>query len=1003
MPRYDALGSAIFYRYTCKEDIEKRKLVGNMLRFTLRISLSLIITLFLFACTQSNSPNHLQIENGFGVALVATEPLIKDPVDLEFNERGDAFVLEMPGYPFEDKQSRIVILKDDNEDGAYDRKIVFIENLQLANSFMHYKKGVLVAAPPYLLFVRDDDQDYVSEKVDTLMGGFSTGNLQHNFNGLTLGLDNWIYAANGGNDGVPYWWNDTTTRIDLRGQDFRFNLETKTMERLGESSGGFGFTMDEFGRIFETHNLTHISHLVFPDRYLQGKQLMQEHTLENISDHDENGLARIYPIGEQESRVNHPEQSGYFSGSCGITYYGGGALGEEYNNTVWVADVVLNLIHVDKIKPQGASFTASRVLEKRDFLASTDRAFRPVNMTVGPDGAMYVIDMHRKVIEHPEWIPDEIEKTLDLHAGKDQGRIYRISKEDGKHSFDVRTFKTQEELIKSLSHPNQWVRNTAHRLLVDQPLSKDTIELLKYELTSKHDLARLHALWILSAKNGLDSSALLTALRDRTPALRESALQLKETLLNSPELWNAVISLINDPDARVRMQAVLSISTFPTEKFKEVKNEVLTAIHQSATAQNDIWNIAALTLGAQESASELFATILTGSNSQKVSMELLASLARVSGNDAENILLPLATAPIPNLHKKDIIAQLTAGIKANRGKSLEPFIRPLEESGDAGVLSELAILRSKLSLPPSPEFLKFSRLALRKVLDKSLSDSVRIQQLALIELMPFQEKSAVLYQCLGNTEPLKLQENALRQLSTYQEVTIGQKVVSLWNELSPQTRRYASDLLLYLEIHHDALLTGLENGTINIGEMNFDLERRRQLLWWTDNENTKRRAEKLFNDSGVANRQDAIDKMKPALTLPGAAARGANVFETVCSNCHRYGNRGVEVGPTLTEIGRKSKETLMHDILDPNAAADPNYINHRVELKNGSVHMGIVSSETDQNITIKKMGGESVTLSKADIKSFRSLGTSLMMEGLEASMTSQEMADLLAFLQNRDE
>lgn len=139
--------------------------------------------------------------------------------------------------------------------------------------------------------------------------------------------------------------------------------------------------------------------------------------------------------------------------------------------------------------------------------------------------------------------------------------------------------------------------------------------------------------------------------------------------------------------------------------------------------------------------------------------------------------------------------------------------------------------------------------------------------------------------------------------------------------------------------------------------------------------------------------------MKPSLTLQGSALNGTKVFEMVCANCHVYGKLGKEVGPVLTEIGRKSKETLMHDILDPNAAADPKYINHRLETLDGFVHMGIISSETDQHTTIKKIGGETLTLSKAEIKSLRSLGTSLMMEGLENSMTAQEMADLLAFLQ----
>lgn len=382
------------------------------------------LALSILSCRQSPPiPESFQLETGFTLSRVATEPLIQDPVDLEFNERGEAMVLEMPGYPMEDKQSRLLVLKDQDRDGVFDDATVFAEGLQLANSFIPYQKGALVAAPPYLLFLRDEDQNNVAEKVDTLMGGFSTGNLQHNYNGLTYGLDNWIYAANGGNDGAPYWWSDTTSVMDLRGQDFLFNLETRTLERLGESSGGFGLGMDPYGRLFETHNLTHISTLVFPERYLKGKDFFEKHALENISNHEENGLARIYPIGEQESRVNHPEQSGYFSGSCGITYYGGGAFGEVYENTVWVADVVLNLVHVDKIKPNGASFEAARQLDNRDFLACADRASRPVNMTVGPDGAMYLVDMYRNVIEHPEWIPDDIEKPLDLNAGKDKGRF----------------------------------------------------------------------------------------------------------------------------------------------------------------------------------------------------------------------------------------------------------------------------------------------------------------------------------------------------------------------------------------------------------------------------------------------------------------------------------------------------------------------------------------------------------------------------------------------------
>lgn len=965
--------------------------------------LLLLLVLSAFACQHSATPEGFQIEPGFKLERVAAEPLIKDPVDLEFNERGEAMVLEMPGYPFEDRQSRLLVLQDKNKDGTYDESMVFAENLQLANSFLPYKKGALVAAPPYLLYLHDDDQNNVAERVDTLMGGFSTGNLQHNYNGLTYGLDNWIYAANGGNDGKPYWWGDTSSVIDLRGQDFRFNLETHTLERLGESSGGFGLGMDEYGRLYETHNLTHISTLVFPARYFKGKEHLEKSTLENASNHEENGLARIYPIGEQESRVNHPEQSGYFSGSCGVTYYGGGAFGEEYEHTVWVADVVLNLIHVDKIKPKGASFEAVRHLEKRDLLASSDRAFRPVNMSVGPDGSMYLVDMYRKVIEHPEWIPDDIEKTLDLEAGKDQGRIYRISK--GRSSaFDVAQFKTEIGLVQALLHPNQWVRKTAQRLLMEQKLGQTSLHGLKGLLKDKNPLAKVHALHILAAQGELSGKELAAVLADEEAPIREIALQLAENNLdNDPNLLQAAILLLNDPDQRVRMQAALSLSSLDeaSAAYQNQRAAIIKGLNTAAQKSMDTWNSCAITLAAQGSAADLFAPLVQ--SAQPANSELLATLALSAAQSTEglqSVLQHLAAPKLSSTTRQNILQQLSQELPVLSGTTiLEPALKVLEQPQDLGLISATAALRQKLNLPPSAEFLSLSWSALQKVNDRKLPDSIRVQQLALLALLPYNQKSKVLFACLPNSQPIQLQEEALRQLANYAEPEIGQRLVQMWAELGPHIRKYAGDLLLDREIHHDALLSGLEKGQINIGEMNFDLERRRTLLWWTDNENTKRRAEKLFSDAAVVTRQAAIDKMKPALALKGASAKGAKVFETHCATCHRYGNTGVEVGPVLTEISRKSKATLLHDILDPNAAADPKYISHRLETKDGLSHLGIVAAETDQSVTLLKMGGEKVVLAKKELKSFRSMGTSLMMEGFENAISAQEMGDLLAFLQ----
>lgn len=951
----------------------------------------------------NNTPEGFQIEQGFDLSLVASEPLIKDPVDMDFNERGDAMVLEMPGYPFEDKESRLLILKDKNGDQIYDESVVFAENLQLATSFLPYKKGALVAAPPYLLFVRDDNEDYVMDQVDTLMGGFSTGNLQHNYNGLTYGMDGWIYAANGGNDGRPFWWGDPASRMDLRGQDFKFNLETREMVRLGESSGGFGLAMDKFDRVFETHNLTHISHLVFPDRYKADKPIITGHSLSNVSDHDENGLARIYPIGEQEARVNHPEQSGYFSGSCGITYYGGGAFGQDYDQTIWVADVVLNLIHVDKIKPNGSSFTASRIHEQTDFLASADRSFRPVNMALGPDGSMYVVDMYREVIEHPEWIPDEIEKTLDLDAGKDQGRIYKITKSGSNQKIDFDQFESQKGLISALSHKNQWVRKTAHRLLSDQELSTESVNSLRNELTAGEPLVKIHALYVLDIHQKLDTKMLQKALEEDFPELNEAALILGEDWVEKdPSLKKSMAKLLIHPNPRVRMQAALSFSHLQEKGLQsaEESRALISDLAEAAKMELNDWNVVAITLAADQHSAMLFSDLVNSGFNQGKMLASLAMNSNKSNEDVKLVLDGITSSQLSSLNKRLVLEHLNQNPRMLSGVVLEPFIANLEAEGDLEILPALASFRNTLSLPPSNEFLTYSKSALTDVLNEDLSDSLRLQNLSLLALLPFEDKSDVLYECLTNDKPLSLQEGALRQLSKYRFVEIGQRIVDMWNELSPQTRRYAGDLLLYNESHHDALLTGLENDLINVGEMNFDLERRRMLLAWTEDERTKERARALFSDAGVSNRQEVLDQMKPALTLVGSVPNGKNIFKTICSSCHKYGDLGIEVGPVLTEINRKSKATLLHDILDPNAAADPNYINHRLETKEGIVHVGIVAAETDNSFSILKIGGEQVTINKEDIKSFRSMGSSLMMEGLENSMTHQDMADLLAYLQN---
>ncbi|MEL6924077.1 MAG: PVC-type heme-binding CxxCH protein, partial [Bacteroidota bacterium] len=213
-----------------------------------------LVSIMLSQCTAPEvQPSAFEIHPAFQIELAAAEPLVIDPVDMEFDENGQAYVLEMPGYPLRDEESRIVQLTDQDNDGRFDQRKVFATDLRFATSLLPYDGGVLVAAPPDLLFLKDTDKDGVADQRETLMSGFADDNLQHNFNGLTYGIDNWIYAANGGNGGRPYFIGKEEKKISIRGVDFRFNLKTKVIEIVGASSGGFEIAMDNYGRLFETH------------------------------------------------------------------------------------------------------------------------------------------------------------------------------------------------------------------------------------------------------------------------------------------------------------------------------------------------------------------------------------------------------------------------------------------------------------------------------------------------------------------------------------------------------------------------------------------------------------------------------------------------------------------------------------------------------------------------------------------------------------------------------
>lgn len=979
----------------------------------------------------------IELHPAFEVRRVAMEPVVRDPVDLQFDERGRAFVIEMGGYPFASEveaeyPGKLVLIEDTDQDGVYDRRVVFADRFRYANSILPYRGGWLVASPPDLLFVQDTDGDDRADVRRRLVSGFSVGNAQHNFNGLIHGLDNMVYAGNGGNSGEIYWPERPGEKFPLLHRDMKFDLEGRRMEFFGRTTTGFAIAMDDWGHIFTTHNIRHVNHLVFPNRYLDPHPQLSPRTNPDISDHKTGNLDRAYPIGKQEARLNHPEQSGYFSCSCGITCYTGGAFPPEFDNNLFVADSVMNLIHRDVPRPDGPGFLAGRAREKVEFLASEDRHSRPVNLRVGPDGALYVVDMYRPVIEHPEWIPDELEKDMDLYAGTNQGRVYRVAPKGGL-AWRQPDFRRDDlaGVVRYLGDPNKWWRDTAQRLLVwwNDPRSVPLLQKLARE--TDNPKTRLHALWTLRGLRPADRSGgeagcltedlILMALSDANPGLRENALVLAEPgLADSPRRIDATLAMAEDPVARVRMQAVLSLGTLDWSGNAGLRSRVLAALETvlRRDGANEWSRFAVLTCAARAPMAMLETVLVevdlmrseTGDASARLAfiteLSELIGARHESGELAGLVGLLSGVARRDELEAVALLGGLNAGIGRERDvrvageplRRIETGLSALEETSAVRLLTEIWETRRQLGLPPGSGQQAFLTRAATTVADRAATEADRLGALGLLHFAPFELRREMLFDLLDFRQPASLQRAAMEQLVQERDPAVADRLIAVWKTLSRELRGKVSDHLIYRSWNHDLLLTALEEGRLQMGQLNLDLERRRRLLW-SDDATVRRRAEALFSDAGIVTRAEVLKQLKPAIALTGNPEKGRGHYENLCATCHTMGTLGHAVGPDLTEISRKGAETLLSDVFDPNAAVNTEYLNYTIEDDDDEVYSGIIISETEALVVLRASGGVDYSIARGRILDLSSSGLSLMPEGLEAGLSLQDVADLLAYLQ----
>ncbi len=426
----------------------------------------------------------MQLEAGYRIELVAAEPDIQSPVAMDFDEQGRLFVVEMPGYPLDTAPTgRVKLLEDTDGDGRFETSRIFADGLVLPTGVMRWKKGVLVTAPPDLLYLEDTNGDGRADVRTVVITGFARTNPQHMVNGPVYGLDNWIHLAHEGptqaviyqdvfgDRGTPLRWPGHPTRPAVAADHHGVRLRPDA-GRLEATSGTsqFGHGFDAWGRYFTTENADHARHAVMPAAWLaRNPDLRLDSAMARIPDHG--ATAQVFPITKRPT-FELLTGAGEFTSACAITPYTGGAFPDAEGTSLFVAEPVHNLVHRDVLTPAGATFVARRAEAGREFLAAGDAWFRPAFLSVGPDGALYVVDYYRPRIEHPEWTSSDLQKDPSpMYEGRDRGRIYRVVRTDAAASRPAPPrlgAASDADLIRALDSPNLWWRRTAQRLLVDR-------------------------------------------------------------------------------------------------------------------------------------------------------------------------------------------------------------------------------------------------------------------------------------------------------------------------------------------------------------------------------------------------------------------------------------------------------------------------------------------------------------------------------------------------------
>ncbi len=499
------------------------------------------------------------VAKGFHVELVAADPLVGDPISMQFGPDGRLWVIEYRGY-MQDVDGKgedlpvgsIAVLSDTDGDGVMDKRTVFAKGLVMPRAISLVGDGLLVAIPPGLFFMRDTDGDGVADQKTEVIADYSTTtNPEHNANGLVWMMDNWIYSAN------------STAR-------FRYEGAGKFTRDATITRGQWGITQDDTGRLYYNSNSDPLRVDAVPSAYLRRNpnfpatgtnvQLVPAR-LPTFPGRITTGINRGYNTLDKEGKLTS------VTAACGPVIYRGALFAAEFRGDAFIAEPSGNFIKRIKLTEKDGALTGANAYEGTEFLTSTDERFRPVNLFNGPDGALYVVDLYRGILQHKTYVTSYLRREIEarhLGDGIGLGRIWRIVP-DGAPKAKFKSGLAgagTAQLVDQLGDANGWTRDTAQRLLVEQRAPAAAAALRKFATSAPSPLGRQHALWTLDGIGALDQPTVIAALGDKDPRVTAAAIRVSERFLKpaaNPDVLAELVALTARPDPAVRLQLAFSL------------------------------------------------------------------------------------------------------------------------------------------------------------------------------------------------------------------------------------------------------------------------------------------------------------------------------------------------------------------------------------------------------------------------------------------------------------